>query len=940
MQKHLGRIACGLSLLVALASGCGPAGARGPGEDRDLSVGTDGSGSAGEDGGIGGGGGDDLGAPGCPTSCSPGAKSCDGNGVRTCQASTGACNDWSTAVACGAGNVCSGGVCAATCSNQCTAGATYCSANGFRTCITTISGCTDWSPSVTACPNGQVCSGGACTGGCTDRCAPNATQCTGAAVQTCERKSSGCLDWSDPTPCGGALVCSGGQCAASCTNQCAMGAKQCVGADSLQTCAMQASGCLDWSPAQICGSGSCAGNLCAPCTDGAKRCGSSGNVEQCSSGAWVAQQACGFGCAIGACTTNVTCTPGAYRCNGLGVEICNSSGSAYLHTSTCAIACSSGLCTGACTPNDRRCNGNKVETCDATGTVWNLTSTCPTFCDAPTASCTLDKLDVTMNPQNFDQDVLVVDGAVTVKVGGVLNATKGALTIRAKSITVENGGSITVAVSPNGTPDGLGGDGITYCPNVNYRYSGGSGGSYGTSGINLGCSALKAAFGSAADATVVAGSAGGKGYTDSGSFGGSAGHGGGVLRLIATTINIQSGGVVSANGENGGTGSGNYGGGGGGGSGGGILIAGSDSVTIAGTVSASGGSGGGPSNLSSAIGGGKGGDGRVKILYGASKNVTGTITGVLAADKAILPPLTITSSTHPSSDLVYNDDFSVIALSWNLPFAARQGYYNLLDRTPLNLPGPGNATLVKSEVISIDRSKLTTLTANGLSDYYFHIATIDSMSFFSAVENTFKIHINTAAPAISSSSHPVPATWYANRDVFFQWPTLPAADANFQRYYYVLDHYGTTVPTTSAAFIASVAQKQLLISDLADGIWAFHLVTMDQQGYLTKNASLYRVRIGAADPGTGTINGNVTEMTANGSQPIAGATVSINRGLLQATPTTPDATTLAPGSYSTTVPAGTWEVQIAKPGYQTAVKMINVTKAGTATADFSLVKIP
>jgi hypothetical protein len=206
MHKYLGWVVCGLSLVAVLGSGgCGPAGARGPGEARDLSGDSDGGVGSGGGDLAGANGGDDLGAPGCPTSCSPGAKSCDGNGVRTCQPS-GACNDWSAPVACGAGNVCSGGVCAASCSNQCTAGATYCSANGFRTCITTLSGCTDWSPSVTACPSGQVCSGGACTGGCTDRCAPNAKQCTGAAVQMCERKVSGCLDWSDPSPCGGTLV--------------------------------------------------------------------------------------------------------------------------------------------------------------------------------------------------------------------------------------------------------------------------------------------------------------------------------------------------------------------------------------------------------------------------------------------------------------------------------------------------------------------------------------------------------------------------------------------------------------------------------------------------------------------------------------------------------------------------------------------------------------
>src|SRR5690349_20456242 len=89
-------------------------------------------------------------APPCATACSEGAKSCDGNGVRSC-VMKGTCTDWSAAVPCGGGGVCSGGECVGTCKNQCDQGAQYCSQNGFRTCAVGLSGCTDWTATVTPC---------------------------------------------------------------------------------------------------------------------------------------------------------------------------------------------------------------------------------------------------------------------------------------------------------------------------------------------------------------------------------------------------------------------------------------------------------------------------------------------------------------------------------------------------------------------------------------------------------------------------------------------------------------------------------------------------------------------------------------------------------------------------------------------------------------------
>src|SRR5207244_1157634 len=127
---------------------------------------------------------------------------------------------------------------------------------------------------VTACQNGAVCSGGACSDKCVDRCKLGDAVCAGFGVQSCERKSTGCLDFSDPRPCDTGKVCSGGVCVAMCTDQCTDGDKKCVGTDELKVCSKQASGCRDFALPQLCASGGvCMNDSCQACTDGQKRCG-------------------------------------------------------------------------------------------------------------------------------------------------------------------------------------------------------------------------------------------------------------------------------------------------------------------------------------------------------------------------------------------------------------------------------------------------------------------------------------------------------------------------------------------------------------------------------------------------------------------------------------------------------------------------------------------
>lgn len=874
-----------------------------------CSSGTDGGGTTpGEDTGtseeVGGDGAveTDTGAPGdtASDSSSDTAVSPDTGPVDTGSGDTGAAD--TDGVDAGSADTADGGS-GDTCAATCTVGTKVCDGTQVRECVL-ISGCPALSAAL-PCPSGSACSGGVCSPTCTDACTTvGATKCSGTNVQTCELKSSGCKDWSLPSACPSPKTCSGEACVLTCTDACTAGTKRCGAGDTVETCEMKTTGCTGWSTPVACAAGqSCTGaGVCTTCTTGAKRCTSTGNVETCTSGTWLPTTACSFGCTAGACVSSVSCTPGAYRCTGNAVEICNSSGSAWLYNSTCAVACSAGLCTGACTPGAKRCNGSTSETCNGAGTAWESPTTCSSVCDPGTGRCALAALTIDPTTTASYDGEIVVDGVVTVKAGSTLKSDSGSLTIRAKSIVVETGGSIVVAA--NGDYGvGIGGSGAWqssyFCGGGYYSggYYGGSGGTYSSSG--------------ATDALIGPGSRGGNG-----AGGAAGGKGGGVLRLVADTISVA--GTITANGANGAPAS-SYSGGGGG-SGGGILLA-ANSLTVSGVVNAVGGSGGaGPGSCSN---GSNGGNGRVKLLHGSTKSITGTIAG--QKTEAILPPLQVTSSTHPDPNLIYNDDFGSVALTWNRAFPSVLGYYAMINTSASNVPTPSNAVFVEKELTSYLRSAVVA------GSNYFHIASIDSMSSVGTVENIFRIQVNTTPPTVTSSSHPSQTTWSSNNTVFYAW-TLPSADVNHAAYYYVLDHKGRTVPTKTDTMLP-VTQKSLIRSALVDGVWGFHVVSVDQRGYLTKQAGHYRARIGA-DPGVGSITGTVS----SGGSNITGATVTINDGLFDTAAEAPDQATNTAGAYSfpAKVPAGTWDVTVTKAGYKPKTLPVTVTAAATATLNVTL----
>jgi Carboxypeptidase regulatory-like domain len=855
--------------------------------------------------------------PTCTDACSYGSTRCAGDKVETCEAKPSGCTDWGTAAACPGSSVCTGNACPV-CEDKCTVGATKCNGVQVQSCAKQASTCADWSAPAN-CSNGKACQADACPV-CTDDCTPNTTQCAKTQEQSCALQSDGCYHWAAAHDCSNGKACQSGACPV-CTDKCVVADTKCSGIQ-IQTCGLQPSGCNDWGSAQNCpNAGVCQSNACiGSCTVGDHRCTGS-FLEVCNGAhAWQTQQVCSQACDPGTlqCKTEASCTAATRRCNGSQVQVCNSTGSAWLTSETCSVACLNGLCTGACSPGARRCNGSTPEVCNGAGNAWTQEAACTTYCYG--GSCAEPGLTVDADANKKLDGEHVIDGDVVIKNSSMVSVASGKLVLRAKNVVIDATSSIVV--DPNGSdargkgPDGgstsCGASGCTATGTV-----GASGGGYGAVGTGgaatlscyyygtstCGVARAGGAIYGIADDEAVWGAPGGS------CLGTSGGKGGGLLAIYAQSITIQ--GTITANGQ---SGSGCAGGG----SGGAIVLRATDSLTFAGSASVAGGIGG--SN-----GAGAGAKGVIKFLYGNSHNIAGSTTGVVFS--SYVPPWDLTSATHPNPDRWYNDGFSALEIAWSRPFSQSGGYYYKLNSTYGFVPAPANALYQTAETLLYTPSSL----ASGAN--YVHVAVVGASFDPSNIESRFKVQINATAPTIASASHPTQTTWYDNKSAFLTW-TLPHADEDTSNFYWVLDPYFETTPTTSDHPIPMnladpASSKRILVPIATNGIWFFHLMAQDTMGNLTKQGARFKMLVGT-DPGVGGVSGTVTD-ASNGNF-VSGVEISLNRGVYTAS-------TSGAGAYAftnNTVSAQTYEIRARKTGYQDNVKSVAVLPNQTATVNFAL----
>ena len=907
---------------AVLLSACGPAsgtdaGSGGGGGSIFVGGGggsNTGGGSGGGDGGGGvtGGGGGSIGGGGGSTTGGGGGSI--GGGGGTTGGGGGSIGGGGGTTGGGGGSIGGGG--GTTCSDTCTSGVSICDGTDVRVCqADAVTGCRSFVVSQT-CTGGQTCSGGVCRASCTNQCTLGATQCasSGAPV-ACQTLANSCTDWVLQPSCGANRVCSGGACVAtaSCTNQCTLGQTRCTAGSQQQTCVALPSGCTDWTlPVACSATQSCTApaTACgvAACTAGAKRCNSTTPaVETCDvSGNWYTSAQCPQACSNGACTATSSCNAGTVRCNGTNIEICNASGSAWLYNQTCPNACTAGVCSGGCTAGEKRCNGAVPETCNSGGTGWTAATSCMYECYQ--GACTQNDLIVDGTTVPLEGDLKFSNSVIIRNNGQLRVGPSGILKIRARTITIDANTTLNandLGDETRGTNASRSSCYIANSTNCQLVYGSYPGSSYGTSGAGT-ASASQSAYcpyyGSTYSCTTPAVAAGSL-YDRDDDLSISKGSvwqttkGGGLVQLIADTVTVN--GQITSNTT--GTGA----------SGGGVLIA---ANTISGNgVIQTAGAGTSPT----------GGNGRVKLLRGVTNNLfSGTIVGNQRISP--MPPLDLVSGSHPDQSRWYNDGLGDWYLAWSKPYPTLVGYYYKLSTSPNTLPtnAAGNGTLISTESVVIPAPQLVP----GIN--YVHLVSVDSAFNVGTVKATQTMQLNTTPPAITSPSNPTQRTWGGGNALYFNWAN-PQADSNYTGYYFVLDHFADTVPPPNANNFTS--NKQVLLSNTPDGIWVFHVVNRDTRGAITKAASHFVVYVGT-NPGAGNLSGSAFDGSASNA-PLAGVTITVNRGLFSAT----TAPTTGTYTFSNTLPAGTWEITASKVGYQSVTRTVVITASGSVNENFTLV---
>jgi hypothetical protein len=295
------------------------------------------------------------------TACTPGASRCNASvtGTEVCNA-TG--SGWSAGVACASGDRCMSSGALAWCPDApriCTPGARRCTPTGGAVEVCDAGGMT-WTIG-TACEGGAQCRADSGAATCTAPCTAGALRCSasGGTVEAC-----GADGWTWT---------------ASAT--CALG-QRCATVGTSVACAPSS-----------CDPGK---RFCHTATSGAEvwQCDTSGlrpyRYLACPSG-----QACAVVSGVSTCVPPPVCTSGSTRCGGTGaaVERCNATGSGWVTAETCAVGQTCQTDGGAafcppapqiCAAGEKRCasSGRWVETCNTAGTAWEATTSC-----ASTQSC-------------------------------------------------------------------------------------------------------------------------------------------------------------------------------------------------------------------------------------------------------------------------------------------------------------------------------------------------------------------------------------------------------------------------------------------------------------------------------------------------------------------------------------------------------------------------
>lgn len=185
----------------------------------------------------------------------------------------------------------------------------------------------------------------------------------------------------------------------------------------------------------------------------------------------------------------------------------------------------------------------------------------------------------------------------------------------------------------------------------------------------------------------------------------------------------------------------------------------------------------------------------------------------------------VTSSSHPNAARWYFD--TTFECNWERLYPSQNGYLYVLDQTP--------DTVV--DLFNGEYMTAYTLTYPDLTHgtWYLHIVAVDANDeLIEDSRERFQFNVNTAAPTLTSTSHPDSATGQNRSDfvVDAAWPA-EVATGSVVGYYYLVNLYPDTTPTSANEF-SDAAHIEVPGNPLGTN-W-FHAVAVDRLGNLSQPA--------------------------------------------------------------------------------------------------------
>ncbi|MGW3658825.1 DNRLRE domain-containing protein, partial [Streptomyces sp. NPDC005151] len=192
---------------------------------------------------------------------------------------------------------------------------------------------------------------------------------------------------------------------------------------------------------------------------------------------------------------------------------------------------------------------------------------------------------------------------------------------------------------------------------------------------------------------------------------------------------------------------------------------------------------------------------------------------------------TITSSSHPVAATWYTaSSFSGSLAATDVSGIA--GYAVKIDQNATTSPG----TTVTQTATALARTGLVDGT------WYVHAAAVDKAGLWSAARH-FSLQVDATAPGapggLTSTTHPVATSAYANRTASFTW-SAPADLSGVAGYAVTVDRTAESLPPTSGT--PQTSASYTATTD-ADGTWYVHVRAKDTAGNWSSTAAHLPFRV-------------------------------------------------------------------------------------------------